>query len=395
MRINNINPVSFKAHYVNVDIGASSALGSMKIRTLDDKGNLIDYYKTTVFDEDQKRSEQKFEQSVANKIAGSEYRNAGRIAKADPDNEMYLTVCYPGPKITENGEDGFRLPNFYFDDNRTRRFERAIKPDNIDKYLAAQGVNLVQSRHANDMAGAGACILDKLEKEHPELLKEGEDILFLYPGGGLGCGILSVDKNDIKIKPMEMGHIQKNGGKGKTLESDVGVPGLINNFATRLELNGAERKIIGNDARAVRDYEVFSEYLPYIHPAEFRFASVPTVHEFIDSLAELVAIQICASKTKSVVLTGNVANGTRDIVNKSNYYESKPEYQADGADKFTAIFREMVDKKLNPVGQAIVGDKTGLTVTFVDLKDNTEGAEVLQKCEEVGKPAKWYNMTDV
>lgn len=395
MKINNINPISFKAHYVNVDIGASSINGSMKIRTLDDKGNLIDYYKTTVFDEDQKRSEQKFEQSVANKIAGSEYRNAGRIAKADPDNEMYLTVCYPGPKITEDGQDGFRLPNFYFDDSRTRRFERAIKPDNIDKYLAAQGVNLVQSRHANDMAGAGACLLDKLQKEHPELLKEGEDILFLYPGGGLGCGLLSVDKNDIKIKPMEMGHIQKNGEKGKTLETNVGVPGLINNFATRLELNGAERKIIGNDARAVRDYDVLSEYIPYINPLKFERVSAQVIGDFMDSLSELVAIQVCASKTNSVVLTGNVANGTREVVNKKDYFKAKPEYQADGCDKFTAIFREMVDKKLNPVGQAIVGDKTGLTVTFVDLKDNTEGAEVLQKCEEVGKPAKWYNMTDV
>ena len=394
MRINNINPVSFKAHYVNVDIGASSILGSMKIRTLDDKGNLIDYYKTTVFDEGVNRSEQKFEQSVANKVADSEQRNADKIAKADPDNEMYLTVCYPGPKITEDGKDGFRLPNFYFDDNRTHRFERAIKPDNIDKYLAAQGVNLVQSRHANDMAGAGACILDKLEKEHPELLKEGEDILFLYPGGGLGCGILSVDKNDIKIKPMEMGHIQKNGAKGKTLESDVGVPGLMNNFATRLELNSAERKIIGNDARTVREYDTLSKYLPYINPLTFALASRTAVTEFMDSLAELVAIQVCASKTNSVVLTGNVANGTREVVNKKDYFKAKPEYQADGADKFTAIFREMVDKKLNPVGQAIVGDKTGLTVTFVDLKDNTEGAEVLQQCEEVGKPVKWYNKNE-
>ena len=83
-----------------------------------------------------------------------------------------------------------------------------------------------------------------------------------------------------------------------------------------------------------------------------------------------------------------------EFILKKDYFKAKPEYQADGADKFTAIFREMVDKKLNPVGQAIVGDKTGLTVTFVDLKDNTEGAEVLQQCEEVGKPVKWYNKNE-
>ena len=395
MKINNINPVSFKAHYVNVDIGASSVNGSMKIRTLDDKGNLIDYFKTTVFDDDDIRSEDSFEKKVADKIAASEIKNADKILKADPDDELFLTVCYPGPKIKENGKDGFRLPNFSYDKDRLHRFEKAIKPDNIDdNIIIEKDINLVQSRHANDMAGAGACILSKLESEHPELLKEGEDILFLYPGGGLGCGIISIDKHDTKIKPMEMGHIQRSGERDKTLETDVGVPGLINNFANRLGLEYYDKARLGNDARAVRDYDVFSEYFTHYSKDEFDIASDLAIAEFIDSLAELVAIQVCASKVKTVVLTGNVAKGTRDEVNR-DWHEPTPEFQADGCDKFTAIFREMVDKKLNSVGQAILGEPTGLTVTFVDLNDNTEGAEILQKCEEVGNPTKWYNMIDV
>ena len=51
MKINAVSPVSFKAHYVNVDIGASSTYGSMKIRTLDENGDTIDYKRTTVFNQ--------------------------------------------------------------------------------------------------------------------------------------------------------------------------------------------------------------------------------------------------------------------------------------------------------------------------------------------------------
>ena len=66
MKINTISPISFKAHYVNVDIGASSTYGSMKIRTLDEDGKLIDYQKTTVFSNSDQRSEKCFEQKPTN-----------------------------------------------------------------------------------------------------------------------------------------------------------------------------------------------------------------------------------------------------------------------------------------------------------------------------------------
>ena len=64
----------------------------------------------------------------------------------------------------------------------------------------------------------------------------------------------------------------------------------------------------------------------------------------------------------------------------------------DGCDKFTAIFREKVASNLTPVGKIILGNPNDLDVRFITIKDNTEGAEILQKCDEVGKPAKWYNM---
>lgn len=392
MRINTVNPISFKAHYVNVDIGASSTYGSMKIRTLDDKGNLIDYKRTTVFNQTEPRSEKSFEENVARKVLASEAVNKEAIEKADPDNEMYLTVCYPGPKVNENGKDGFRLSNFFYDDARTRRFENPITPSNIDGYIASRGINLVQSRHANDMAGAGACLLSKIKKEHPDMLTEGNEIVFLYPGGGLGSGIITVDKHDIKIKPSEVQHARKATTELKPLEADVGVHGLIKNFANTLDLTQEERNAISGNAMAVTTYSEFKKHCPDFSKEEHDNASRAAIDSFMDSLAEITATEICALKTKSVILTGNVANGSREAVNNNPEFVAKEEYMTDGCDKFTAIFREKVDGNLTPVGKVILGDANNLDLRFITVKDNTEGAEILQKCEEVGKPAKWYNM---
>ena len=71
MKINTINSnIKFASHYTNVDIGASSILGSFKIAIVDDKGNLIaKNYGSTVFAENEERSEDKFERNVAKKIA--------------------------------------------------------------------------------------------------------------------------------------------------------------------------------------------------------------------------------------------------------------------------------------------------------------------------------------
>lgn len=392
MKINAVSPISFKAHYVNVDIGASSTSGSMKIRTLDDKGNLIDYKRTTVFNQTEQRNEHSFEENVARKVIATEEANKDKIAKADPDNEMYLTICYPGPKVNENGKDGFRLSNFFYDDARTRRFEKPITSDNIDSYIAAKGINLVQSRHANDMAGAGACILNKLQTEHPDMLTEGNEIVFLYPGGGLGSGIISVDKNDIKIKPSEVQHARQATAELKALEADVGVHGFIKNFADALDLSKEERKSISGNAMAVTKYSEFSRIIPDYSKEQHDTASKMAIDAFMDSLAEITAIEICALKTKSFILTGNVANGNREAVNNNPEFVAKEEYMTDGCDKFTAIFREKVASNLTPVGKIILGNPNDLDVRFITIKDNTEGAEILQKCDEVGKPAKWYNM---
>lgn len=392
MKINTISPISFKAHYVNVDIGASSTYGSMKIRTLDEDGKLIDYQKTTVFSNSDQRSEKCFEQNVANKIVASEVRNKKKIAQADPDDEMYLTICYPGPKTNENGKDGFRLSNFFYDNKRTMRFQKPITVDNIDSYIAARGINIVQTRHANDMAGAGACILSKVKEECPELLKEGEEIVFLYPGGGLGSGIISVDKHDIKIKPSEVQHARQASSKLRPLESDVGVHGIIKNFSNAIGLSESQRQKIGGNALATNNYAEFKKFFPEYTQDEHNKASKVAIDAFMNALAEITAIEICALKTKSIILTGNVANGNRQAVNENPEFVAKEEYMQDGCDKFTAIFREKVEKNLTPVGKVILGDANNLDVRFLTIKDNTEGAELLQKCEEVGKPAKWYNM---
>ena len=121
------------------------------------------------------------------------------------------------------------------------------------------------------------------------------------------------------------------------------------------------------------------------------------INKFVDSLAEIIAMQICTNKLKSVVLTGNVANGVKDVINKDEENKITPavdEYRQDGADKFTGYMRSRVCRKLTTVGNLLLPNPNELVIKCVEIKDNTEGAQVLQKCEEVGEPAKWYNMKD-
>ena len=77
MQINNISThsIPFKAHYINVDVGASTINGSLKLCAIDENDNIIAKERTTVFDEGESRSEDKFEHNLAKKIAVFEFLN--------------------------------------------------------------------------------------------------------------------------------------------------------------------------------------------------------------------------------------------------------------------------------------------------------------------------------
>ena len=81
MKINSVSGVNFKAHYTNVDIGASSINGSLKIRTVDESGKTIAAERTTVFLPSDKRSEDSFERNVARKVADHQIRYNEEIKK--------------------------------------------------------------------------------------------------------------------------------------------------------------------------------------------------------------------------------------------------------------------------------------------------------------------------
>ena len=50
------------------------------------------------------------------------------------------------------------------------------------------------------MNQAFKALADPTRRKILDLLKEGEEILFLYPGGGLGSGFITVDKNTRTFK---------------------------------------------------------------------------------------------------------------------------------------------------------------------------------------------------
>ena len=393
MQINNISTYSipFKAHYINVDVGASTINGSLKLCAIDENDNIIAKERTTVFDEGESRSEDKFEHNLAKKIAVFEFLNKEKIKAADPDNEMQLTVCYPGAKVLDKGKSGFRLSNFFYDNTRRHRFERPISPDNIDTYLKHLGVNITQSRHANDMAGAGACLLKQIKEQHPELLQKGEEIIYLYPGGGLGTGIIMVDDDNIKIKPTEIQHIEKNHAENDSLETEVRAANLRKNYADALEIYEV-RHLLGENTMVVDNYEVTKSILPYITEEEHNIASKYAIDKYMDSFAQLIATRVCESKLKTVVITGPIANSIRNSVNKNPEFEDIKKGPND--DKFSAHLKKKIQRHMTPVGLSLLGNPDDLNIIFLKIKDNTEGAQLLQKGKEVGEPTAWYNIYD-
>lgn len=394
MHINNISThsVPFKAHYINVDVGASTINGSLKLCAIDENDNIIAKERTTVFDEGESRSEDKFEQNLAKKIAFFEYLNKEKIEEADPQGEMQLTVCYPGAKVKRDDYTGFTLSNFFYDNTRRHRFERPINPVNIDTYLKHMGINVTQSRHANDMAGAGACLLKQLKDNHPELLQKGEEMIYMYPGGGLGTGIIMVDDDNIKIKPTEIQHIAKNHTEKDSLETEVRAFSLRKNYADGLDLGIDERAKLGENTMVVDNYEVTKSILPYITEEEHNKASKYAIDKYMDSFAQLIATRVCESKLRTVIITGPIANSLKNSVNKNPEFEDIEKGSND--DKFSAHLKKKIQEHMTPVGLSLLGNPDDLNIVFLKIKDNTEGAQLLQKGKEVGEPTAWYNIYD-
>ena len=134
-----------------MDIGASSIQGSLKISAVDEYGNNIKNAKErlTVFNDNEARNEDRFEKNVAQKVAEFELRHKEDILKVDKENKIKLTVCYPGPPVRVNDKvSGFLLSNFFYDNNRRKRFAKTINPDNIDKNLR----NFIKDKKQFDVA---------------------------------------------------------------------------------------------------------------------------------------------------------------------------------------------------------------------------------------------------
>jgi len=397
MKINNISSrLSMGKHFINVDIGASSINGSLKICAINDKDEIIAKERLTVFDEGESRSEDKFEENVARKISKFEKDNQEEIAKHDKDNEVLLTVCYPGPAVkTANNSTGFLMSNFYYDNARHQRFNRSINPNTIDSMLKQRGINITQSRHTNDMAGAGACLLSKVKKTYPDVLEEGKEILYMYPGGGLGTGFIIVDKDNIKVKPSEIQHMIKNGTKKDSLENDVGAAKLRQSFAEELELSKEEEVILGENTKAVTSFKETHKLFPHITKDKFNDASRETILNYMDSLAQLIATKVCETKLDTVVITGPIANGIRESVNgNSSFIDYTAKFPKDENDNFTATLRRKIQKSLSPVGKKLLGDAENLNIIYLQIADNTDGAHILQKGVPVGQPPAWYNISD-
>ena len=377
-------PVSFK-HYLNVDIGASTLKGSCKIKAIDERnGRTLAEGKTTIFDEDSQRSEESFVDCLAERIADFESQHSDKLRDG-----VKLTVCYPGPLVSTAEGSAVYLTNFYHDDKKQNSFANPIVTEDVDTALKNNGVKLVRSRHVNDMAGGGACLLNKLleNEKYYKYLKNGEQIVYMYPGGGLGTGVIDVDKNEFRIRPTEMQHIKRNGDK--TFEMSACASALSRNFEDAM---GLPEGSVGEKTMLVTQYDAFNEEFPNISKRRHDEASKDATLKLMDSLGDLIAVKVCEAKAHTVILTGKIMGGVRDSVNNNPLFD---EYKTnnDKSTKFNNCLEELVQDHLSRTGKRILNDPDKkLNILFIESDDNTSGAHLLHRGEGVGNPPNWYGI---
>lgn len=377
--VNNYNNknLNFGNHTLCIDIGASKfKLASMKTRLLLD--NTADtFFKTTVFSSSKnKRNSKTFIEAIARRIIKIEKKNADKIKQFDPDGALDVIIDVPGPYI----EDKVFIPNILQNNNEPIG---TIDINLIPEILRKKGVKLDKFVPVN--AAAGGCVLSKIEKTHPELLVEGTEIFYLYPGGGLGSGSIIIDRAENKIVPLEIQHV-KAAFSNKSIEAEGGcATSLVNNY-----LEFLENKISSNLYNSIKESKNLSAntVTRANPPAQIKkglivhkMASKYAMDKFIDCIAQLISIEVTGGKTKSAVLTGRTAEGIIEGVKKNPLYGEK--------NNALELIKERMSEHLTPMGKNLMGND--FKVLFVPLSDSTEGSDILKKSYKVGNQA-WVNI---
>ena len=426
MMITKVAPqVAFGKVNFCLDVGASDSEGrgsaKPEVRAYD--GTPIEDLQTmraTVFKTgEDERNEPAFEENIAEIIAGTIAANKDAIKECDTKDtkgkkgQVDIVVAYPGPthamKYGRKNSNGPLLTNFRYNtgEHSGERFEKPINGARIDSLIAGllvqKGIDFKvgKTRHVNDMAAGGASVAKDLAENHPEVLKDGRKILYLYPGGGLGSGEILVDSTNIKIMPTEKQHtygtVQKSNSEYgiEHIEKNVQIEGLKRNFALAAfpgKNQAALRKaVMGSEGKVMDNYKAFNaneKLAGTLTPEQHAKASHGAIMLYMESLSQVVARQIADAKTDTVVITGKIANGISKSVPKNPYFDGKT---------FADVLKEKTYDALPDVGQKLLGEKkeefcARLNVILMPLENNNEGAYLLADSRQVGNPPGWYNI---
>ena len=400
-----LSNVAFGKNYIVVDIGASVEEGSFKVAAITEDGKkVIARNSGTVFNKGERRSESIFEERVAERIFKFYSDKRQLIIDHDPEGEKGKTdvvIAYPGPIVRNRDIIGAQIVNIRHNDHT--QFERPISGVRIDTLLANRGINIGNTRHANDMAAAGAAILNILKEKYPDTLKEdGREILFLYPGGGPGVGEIVIEPDFFKIKPTDKGAMVVYNPlvskKPYSFAKQVQSSGLIENFAEAMELTPNEKAAMREKTEVVTNYDAYCQALGSEAVSRKRFdrekfdvASKSAIDRYIEAFAQMTVIKICDGKTNTVVLTGKIANGIAESVNNNPLFKA-PKDKDVNDDKFTAIFKAEIRRKLAEVEWDFMGKDSDFNVIVLPLENNTEGAYSLANAAVVGEVPRSYNI---
>lgn len=149
MKIQGINTVSFKAHYVYVNIGTKASKNDIGVDVMTEEGKNIANLQAPIFEKAEKGTQDTHE-NIACRIHQCLSDNKKAIKKADPSNEAFFFIYYPGVKC----DKGFETTAFNDKNTESPDSKEVIEPSKIVSRLNHKGIHPERIYH---VAKAEAC----------------------------------------------------------------------------------------------------------------------------------------------------------------------------------------------------------------------------------------------
>ncbi len=354
LRINNNgNNVNF-GYKIAVDIGASVAGGSFKLK-LYDKGMIIDEFSKHLSPGGVKSSDEFISRiSDSIKFAQNMSKNATDRLPNPASRKLEAIDIFTTGRPEKIDESQYKIKRI----RTIRSIETGESLENVD--FSPLKTTFNTTVHVfNDMLGAACAVLNKTKLS-------GDSTMFITTGGGFGVSHIK------KVKLNGENHLQitesRDGRRlidGQALEEyGASVPALIRNFLTvqnkpaqtiqELINIGDARILFGGNPELARKYNLKPE------PEATKFA----LDRYIDAISEGIRLKM-PDGLDTVLMSGKLISGIDEFLMQNSQIYNKTH---------TNLSSEITERLQAKVGK----DKLPEIRIVSNIKDNSEGALYLE-----------------